>query len=76
MTYVSAGSIAAARGGRHDLLGQSLAGAFWPIVFQAGITEFVGGPCWVRVVRWRDDPGAGAIFLRPPPQPLHVEGWR
>ena len=52
--------------------GQSLAGAFWPIVFQAGITEFgwrrtmlvfglfVGVTILVLA----------AIFLRPPPQPL------
>jgi predicted MFS family arabinose efflux permease len=51
--------------------GQSLAGAFWPIVFQAGITEFgwrrtmlVFG-LFVAVTIL----ALAAIFLRPPPQP-------
>jgi MFS family permease len=52
--------------------GQSLAGAFWPIVFQAGITEFG----WRRTMLvFGLFVGAtilvlAAIFLRPPPQPL------
>jgi MFS family permease len=51
--------------------GQSLAGAFWPIVFQAGITEFgwrrtmlVFG-LFVAVTIL----ALAAIFLRPPPPP-------
>jgi MFS family permease len=52
--------------------GQSLAGAFWPLVFQAGITEFgwrrtmllYGLFVGVVIV------ALAAIFLRPPPQPL------
>ncbi len=52
--------------------GQSLAGAFWPIVFQAGITEFG----WRRTMLvfglfvGATIPVLAAIFLRPPPQPL------
>jgi len=52
--------------------GQSLAGAFWPIVFQAGITEFG----WRRTMLvfglfvGATIPMLAAIFLRPPPQPL------
>jgi len=52
--------------------GQSLAGAFWPIVFQAGITEFG----WRRTMLvFGLFVGAtilalAAIFLGPPPQPL------
>jgi MFS family permease len=52
--------------------GQSLAGAFWPIVFQAGISEFG----WRRTMLvFGLFVGAtilalAAIFLRPPPQPL------
>ncbi len=52
--------------------GQSLAGAFWPIVFQAGVSEFG----WRRTMLvFGLFVGAtilvlAAIFLRPPPQPL------
>jgi MFS family permease len=52
--------------------GQSLAGAFWPIVFQASITEFG----WRRTMLvFGLFVGAtilvlAAIFLRPPPQPV------
>jgi MFS family permease len=52
--------------------GQSLAGAFWPIVFQAGITEFG----WRRtMLLFGLFVGAtilllAAVFLRPPPKPL------
>ena len=51
--------------------GQSLAGAFWPIVFQSGITEFG----WRRTMLMYGLFVAvtilalAAIFLRPPPQP-------
>ena len=51
--------------------GQSLAGAFWPIVFQSGITEFG----WRRTMLVYGLFVAvtilalAAIFLRPPPQP-------
>jgi MFS family permease len=56
--------------------GQSLAGAFWPIVFQAGITEFG----WRRTMLVFGLFVAAtilvlaAIFLRPPPQPLPSMG--
>jgi len=52
--------------------GQSLAGAFWPIVFQAGVSEFG----WRRtMLMFGLFVGAtilvlAAIFLRPPPQAL------
>jgi MFS family permease len=52
--------------------GQSLAGAFWPIVFQAGVSEFG----WRRTMLvFGLFVGAtilvlAAIFLRPPPQAL------
>ena len=58
--------------------GQSLSGALWPIVFQAGITEFG----WRRTMLvFGLFVGAtilvlAAIFLRPPPQRAAVEGRR
>jgi MFS family permease len=73
MTYVSRW-FDRSRGAAVALIssGQSLAGAFWPIVFQAGITEFgwrrtmlVFG-LFVGIVILV----LAAIFLRPPPQPL------
>jgi MFS family permease len=72
MTYVSRW-FDRSRGAAVALIssGQSLAGAFWPIVFQAGITEFgwrrtmlVFG-LFVAVTIL----ALAAIFLRPPPQP-------
>ena len=73
MTYVSRW-FDRSRGAAVALIssGQSLAGAFWPIVFQAGITEFgwrrtmlvFGLFVGVTIL------GLAAIFLRPPPQPL------
>ena len=73
MTYVSRW-FDRSRGAAVALIssGQSLAGAFWPIVFQAGITEFgwrrtmlvFGLFVGVAIL------GLAAIFLRPPPQPL------
>jgi MFS family permease len=72
MTYVSRW-FDRSRGAAVALIssGQSLAGAFWPIVFQAGITEFG----WRRTMLvFGLFVGAtilvlAAIFLRPPPQP-------
>jgi MFS family permease len=58
--------------------GQSLAGAFWPIVFQAGITEFG----WRRTMLvFGLFVGAtilvlAAIFLRPQPLPSNAGGGR
>ena len=71
MTYVSRW-FDRSRGAAVALIssGQSLAGAFWPIVFQAGITEFgwrrtmlvFGLFVGVAIL------GLAAIFLRPPPE--------
>jgi MFS family permease len=77
MTYVSRW-FDRSRGAAVALIssGQSLAGAFWPIVFQAGISEFG----WRRTMLvFGLFVGAtilalAAIFLRPPPQPLPSKG--
>jgi MFS family permease len=56
--------------------GQSLAGAVWPVLFQAGITEF--GWRWTMLVFGLFVGGAilvlAAIFLRPPPEARPSQG--
>ena len=78
MTYVSRW-FERSRGAAVALIsaGQSLAGAVWPLVFQAGITEFgwrrtmlvFGLFSGVAIV------ALAAIFLKAPPQPLASKGF-
>jgi MFS family permease len=78
MTYVSRW-FERSRGAAVALIsaGQSLAGAVWPLVFQAGITEFgwrrtmllFGLFSGVAIV------ALAAIFLAPPPQPMASKGF-
>jgi MFS family permease len=78
MTYVSRW-FERSRGAAVALIsaGQSLAGAVWPLVFQAGISEFgwrrtmllFGLFSGVAIV------ALAAIFLGPPPQPLASKGF-
>jgi MFS family permease len=78
MTYVSRW-FERSRGAAVALIsaGQSLAGAVWPLVFQAGISELgwrrtmllFGLLAGVAIV------ALAAIFLRPPPQPLASKGF-
>jgi len=59
--------------------GQSLSGACWPTVFQAGITEFgCRRPCWCSGVRWRRDPALGgrSSYAAPPQAAAVASGPR